>query len=121
MLLVGALPRVAAAAWAVLAVVVVVGLFGELFRLPERVRWISPLEHLAMMPAAGSMPRFVAVTAAALGLAAAGLTALRDRDLPACSAPKSARAATARAATALTTVRGVTSPSTCSTWLPQPA
>ena len=84
MLLVGALPRVAAAAWAGLALVVVIGLFGELFSLPDPVRWISPLEHLAMMPAAGfDAPGFVAVTAVALGLTAAGLMALRDRDLPA--------------------------------------
>ncbi len=84
MLLVGAVPRVAAGAWVGLAVVVVIGLFGDLFSLPDPLRWVSPLEHLAMMPAEGfDAVGFVAVTAVALVLAGSGLLALRDRDLPA--------------------------------------
>lgn len=82
-LCVGLLPRVAALAWLGVAVVVVIGLFAELFRLPGWARGISPLHHLAPMPAAGfDAVSFSAVSAVALALVAVGTAAFVRRDVP---------------------------------------
>jgi ABC-2 type transport system permease protein len=82
-LCVGLLPRVAAVAWLGVAVVVVIGLFAELFRLPGWARGISPLHHLAPMPAAGfDAVSFSAVSAVALALVAVGTAAFVRRDVP---------------------------------------
>lgn len=84
MLLVGAVPRLALASWGGLVVVVVVGLFGELFRLPAWLRGISPLHHLAAMPADPFAPRaFAAVAAIGVLALITGVWAFDRRDIPA--------------------------------------
>lgn len=84
MLCIGALPRVAPVAWAGVALVVVVGLFAELFGLPGWVRGLSPLYHLAQMPAGGfDLRSFLLVALVGLVMAGAGLVRFRRRDLPA--------------------------------------
>ncbi len=81
---VGLAPKAAPVAWLGLAVVVVVGLFGDLFDLPEPVRAISPLDHLPMLPAdAFDGTAFVLVSAVGLLLVVVGLLAFRRRDVPA--------------------------------------
>lgn len=83
LLFVGFVPKSALAAWAGLAVVVVVGLFGELFRLPQWVRSISPLDHLPMVPAASfDVVPFVMLLAVAVVLVATGAWGVRRRDIP---------------------------------------
>ena len=78
----GAVPRWAQAAWASLAVVVIVGLFGELLRLPSWVRWISPMEHTPGLPAEHLRLLPVAVLiAVALGAFALGAGAFERRDV----------------------------------------
>ncbi len=83
LLCIGFVPKLALAAWAGLAVVVVVGLFGELFRLPQWVRSISPLDHLPMVPAASfdAVPFTLMLGVAALSCGA-GAWAVRHRDIP---------------------------------------
>jgi ABC-2 type transport system permease protein len=82
-LCVGLVPRLAVLAWLGVAVVVVIGLFAELFRLPGWVRGISPLYHLAPMPAAGfEVWSTGAVSLVALALAAVGTVAFMRRDVP---------------------------------------
>lgn len=78
----GALPRAVIAAWAALALVVAFGLFGELVRLPEGVRQLSPFEHTPAMPAEGfrALPLVVLLAVAAL-LVGVGLIRLRRRDI----------------------------------------
>lgn len=84
MLMVGLLPRVALLSWAGLVLVVVVGLFGDLFRLPGWFRDVSPLEQLPMMPAESfDLVEFLAVGVVGAGLVVAGLVAYRRRDIPA--------------------------------------
>jgi ABC-2 type transport system permease protein len=81
---VGLVPKVAPLAWVGLVVLVVVGLFADLFSLPDWVRWVSPLEHLPRMPADGFDPvAFVAVTAVGVVLIVVGVAAFRRRDVPA--------------------------------------
>lgn len=83
LLFVGFLPKVALVAWSALAVVVVIGLFGELFRLPQWVRAVSPLDHLPMVPAASfDAVAFTVVLVVAAALAAAGAWGFRHRDIP---------------------------------------
>ena len=78
----GLAPRWALAAWGALAVVVVVGLFGDLLRLPSWSTAISPFDHLPAAPAeAVALGPLVALTVLAVGLIAAGLWGLRQRDL----------------------------------------
>lgn len=80
----GAAPRLALAAWAGLAVAVLVELFGELLRLPEWVRAVSPLHHLPGIPAepVRVLP-LLALTVLAAGLVAVGVRALSERDVAA--------------------------------------
>lgn len=66
-LLHGAAPRRAALAWAPLVVAVVVMFFGELLGLPRWVRWLSPFDHLPLVPAEDPS---VAAVAALLAVAA---------------------------------------------------
>lgn len=78
----GLVPRWALAAWGALAVVVIVGLLGELLRLPQWSRQVSPFEHLPALPAESfSLGPTAALLALAAALAAAGLWGLRRRDL----------------------------------------
>lgn len=78
----GTSPRTAAAAWAALAAVVAIGLFGELLRLPEPVRWLSPFEHTPAMPAEAfrAVPVVLLLLVAAV-LMGIGLVGLRRRDI----------------------------------------
>ena len=77
-------PRWSMFAWGPLAFVVVVGLFGELFRVPMALRWLSPLEHLPMVPAEAvePVPAVVLTGLAGVLVAAAGV-GFRSRDVPA--------------------------------------
>ena len=78
----GLLPRWSLAAWGGLAGVVVVGMFGELLRLPAWAREVSPFTHLPAAPAeAVRVAPLAALVVIALLLAAAGSWGLRRRDL----------------------------------------
>lgn len=78
----GLRPAWSSAAWAVVALVVAVGLFGDLLRLPGWVRRISPLEHSPGMPAEpfDVLPLAVLVLVAA-ALLAAGVAGFARRDV----------------------------------------
>ena len=78
----GLVPRMALAAWGVLAVVSVVALLAEVLRLPGWTRDVSPFQHLALVPAEAFRPvPALVLLAVAAALTAAGLTGLRTRDL----------------------------------------
>jgi ABC-2 type transport system permease protein len=80
----GLFPRAAAAAWGVLALCFVIGLFGELFDLPDWVIDLSPFQHVPGMPAQGfDVVPLAVLTAIAAALVAAGLAGLRRRDITA--------------------------------------
>lgn len=78
----GLLPRMALAAWGFLAVAVLVGIFGQLLRLPQWSRDLSPLSYVPGLPAEQMriLP-LVMLTALAVALTAAGLVGLRVRDV----------------------------------------
>lgn len=81
-MVIGWRPRLAMAMWVALGVVVIVDFFGELLRLPQWVRWVSPFRHLSAVPAESmNWLAFSAVTAVAVALGAVGLVGLRRRDL----------------------------------------
>jgi ABC-2 type transport system permease protein len=79
----GLAPRACVAgAWSVLAVVVVIALFGQVLRLPGWVTGISPFAHVPKLPgAAVTAAPLLWLSLAALVLAAAGLAGLRRRDI----------------------------------------
>lgn len=78
----GLLPGHAKWAWGVLAIVVVLGMLGQLLQLPEWTRWISPYEHLPAVPAEDlNVVPLLGLSAIAAGLTAAGLWSFRGRDL----------------------------------------
>ncbi|QFR97866.1 ABC transporter permease [Streptomyces tsukubensis] len=81
-LLYGALPRTAPAAWAVAGVCLALGWVGPALDLPRAVMDVSPFSHLAKLPG-GAMewPPAVILTAVATALTVAGLAGLRRRDL----------------------------------------
>jgi ABC-2 type transport system permease protein len=63
-------------------VVVVVMLFGELFRMPQWLQDLSPFEHLALVPATDvDWAPFVGLTVVALLLTAAAHVGFDHRDL----------------------------------------
>jgi len=78
----GLAPRFALGAWGALAVVVVVGLFGELLRLPAWSRLVSPFHHAPAVPAEAlrALPLVLLVVVAAV-LMVAGLWGFGRRDL----------------------------------------
>lgn len=78
----GSAPKIVYAAWALLAAFVVVGEFGSLFNLPERVMDVSPFVHAVVAPGGSvtATPLLVLVALAAALLAAAGVT-FRRRDI----------------------------------------
>ncbi|MFD8939031.1 ABC transporter permease [Streptomyces sp. NPDC059578] len=81
-LLTGASPRWAAGSWAVAGAVLLIGWLGPALELPSWVLESSPFGHLPKLP--GEELRWAPVlvlTALAAGLVAAGLAALRRRDL----------------------------------------
>ncbi|MFI1995958.1 ABC transporter permease [Actinoplanes sp. NPDC020271] len=83
-LLVGALPRFAAVAWATVALSLLILLVGPLLEFPQWAMDVSPFTHVPQLPAASfsAVPEIVLILIALL-IGAAGLTALRRRDIPA--------------------------------------
>ncbi|MFF3863808.1 ABC transporter permease [Streptomyces sp. NPDC002209] len=84
-LLHGAAPKYAPAAWAVAGTALALGWIGPALNLPQAVLNLSPFAHLPKLPGAQALswaPMLV-LTALAAALLAAGLTALRRRDLAA--------------------------------------
>ncbi|MEO5874749.1 MAG: ABC transporter permease [Streptosporangiaceae bacterium] len=78
----GFAPRASAAAWGVLAVCLFVSEFGELLKLPQPVRDVSPFTHSPKLPGGDvSATALITLTLAALALAAAGLAGFRRRDI----------------------------------------
>ncbi|MET9888027.1 ABC transporter permease [Streptomyces sp. NPDC006430] len=82
-LLHGAAPRYAVAAWAVAGTALALGWIGPALNLPQAVLNVSPFAHLPKLPGAQavSWTPLLVLTALAAALLAAGLTALRRRDL----------------------------------------
>jgi ABC-2 type transport system permease protein len=81
-LLYGVFPRLLAAGWALLGFAVVVLMFGEVFRFPDWLRWLSPYEHLALAPAEPfEITPFLALTALAAALTGLGAFAFHRRDI----------------------------------------
>jgi ABC-2 type transport system permease protein len=83
MLLIGLVPRAAAAAWAGIAVVLLLMLVGPLLEFDQWVLDLSPFTHVPHLPAASltAVP-LVNLTLIAAVLGGAGLLALRRRDVP---------------------------------------
>ncbi|MER6249888.1 ABC transporter permease [Streptomyces sp. NPDC001584] len=82
-LLYGAVPQYAAAAWAVAGGVLALGWVGPALNLPQAVLNLSPFAHLPRLPGAQALDPapLLALTALAAALTAAGLGALRRRDM----------------------------------------
>ncbi|MEU4562237.1 ABC transporter permease [Actinoplanes sp. NPDC023936] len=82
MLLIGALPRLASVAWAVIALCLLLLLAGPLLEFDQWVLDLSPFTHVPHLPggAAGPLP-LVMLTGIAAVLGVAGLVALRRRDV----------------------------------------
>lgn len=80
----GLVPKAALAAWAALALVAVVGFLGEVLRLPDWTRDLSPFEHVPAVPAVDVrwLPLAVLLAVAA-ALVAAGAWGFRRRDIAA--------------------------------------
>lgn len=84
LLLYGALPRLAAAGWSLTSLAVGIGLYGPALRLGHWVLDLSPFSHLPKVPSAPvSAAPLVWLTALGAAALAAGLAALRRRDLTA--------------------------------------
>ena len=78
----GWFPHASLVAWAGLAVVVIIGIFGDILRLPHWTRELSPLEHVPAMPAEPfALEPLLLLTAIAATLLAAGFVGFRRRDL----------------------------------------
>ncbi|MGD9753503.1 MAG: ABC transporter permease [Acidimicrobiia bacterium] len=75
-------PRGTVAVWGALAVVVVIGVFGDVLQLSDPVRNLSPLTHVPAVPARPyqALPLVVLAVVSIL-LAAVGLAGFRRRDL----------------------------------------
>ncbi|MGW8778673.1 ABC transporter permease [Streptomyces sp. NPDC055796] len=84
-LLHGAAPRYAVAAWAVAGGALTLGWIGPALNLPQAVLNLSPFAHLPKLPGAEALAwaPLLVLTALAAALLAAGLAALRRRDLAA--------------------------------------
>jgi ABC-2 type transport system permease protein len=81
-LLIGWLPRAVNAVWGVLAVLIVIGVFGDMLRLPQLLRDVSPFAPTSHVPSA-AMPYGAAIVlcvVAVVGLAA-GAVGLARRDI----------------------------------------
>ncbi|MEO1055394.1 MAG: ABC transporter permease [Actinomycetota bacterium] len=76
-------PRAAVATWAVVAGVLIVGMFGPVLNLPNWVSNLSPFEHVALAPAeSASVTPLVVLSLIAVVLAAAGFAGITRRDCP---------------------------------------
>ncbi|HEX5088795.1 MAG TPA: ABC transporter permease [Nocardioides sp.] len=81
-LLYGIAPRAAKVAWLLLLVASVVLLFGEVLKLPQWFRDLSPFEHLAFVPAESfAWGPFVVLSVLAVALSVGGQLAFRRRDI----------------------------------------
>jgi ABC-2 type transport system permease protein len=82
-LLFGLLPRLAAAAWAALAICVLLGQLGAILQLSQWAMDVSPFTHVPKIPGgtltAAPLVWLVGIAAA---LAAAGFAGFRRRDVP---------------------------------------
>jgi ABC-2 type transport system permease protein len=78
----GLVPRAVLAAWAALAICLVIGMLREVLDLPGWLTAVSPFEHTPQLPAAdlAVAPLAILVVIAA-GLVTVGLVAFRRRDL----------------------------------------
>jgi ABC-2 type transport system permease protein len=82
-LAVAVLPRVAVAVtWALFAIAIVLGLFGELLKLPTRVIQASPFDHIPNVPFHDGGPSLV-LLAIDVVLAVGAVVLIRRRDLSA--------------------------------------
>ena len=82
LLLFGVAPRATALVWAPLALAVVVGVFGELLRLPSWVAALSPFDHVPPVPARGGLTPAIAILAVlGAGTVAVGLAGYERRDV----------------------------------------
>ncbi|MCX5013078.1 ABC transporter permease [Streptomyces sp. NBC_00555] len=84
-LLYGAVPQYAVAAWAVAGTALVLGWIGPALNLPGAVLDLSPFAHLPKLPGAQALTwaPLLTLTGLAAAFTAAGLAALRRRDLAA--------------------------------------
>ncbi|WP_392671487.1 ABC transporter permease [Streptomyces sp. LN785] len=81
-LLYGALPKAAVASWGVVGVCLALGWIGPAVNLPQPVMDLSPFSHLPKLPGAQMQwAPALWLTAGAVALVAAGLGALRRRDV----------------------------------------
>ncbi|MFF0434835.1 ABC transporter permease [Streptomyces sp. NPDC004327] len=81
-LLWGAVPKAATAAWGVAGVCLALGWIGPALDLPQAVLDVSPFGHLPKLPGGEmSWAPVLALTALAAALTAAGLAGLRRRDI----------------------------------------
>lgn len=83
-LLVAFVPRFAGAAWALLAIFLLLGEFGALLGLPRALIALTPFDHLGSLPG-GSLDAagVAAVLVVSAGLLAASAAGIRRRDIPA--------------------------------------
>ncbi len=78
----GVAPRLVDVAWGILAVYFVIGLLGDVLRLPGWVPKLSPFEQTPALPAAAFAPTsFAVLTVVAAVLVAGGIAGLRRRDI----------------------------------------
>jgi len=81
--LIGFAPRFAAAAWAFLAGFLLLSLVGSALRWNQAILDVSPFTHLARLPGGTfTVTPVIWLVLIALVAAAAGITALRRRDMP---------------------------------------
>jgi ABC-2 type transport system permease protein len=80
--LIGLLPRWSVAAWGLLGLFVAIGQFGDLLKLNQRVRDISPFTHTpTVLGGTVSATPLIVLSLVAIALAAIGLLGLRRRDI----------------------------------------
>lgn len=80
----GVVPRFALLSWAGLVWAAVVGLFGEVFNLPQWARDASPFEHVPALPATElSVGPLIVLTLVAVAFCVTGFLGLRNRDISA--------------------------------------
>ncbi|MFG2557644.1 ABC transporter permease [Streptomyces sp. NPDC048496] len=81
-LLYGALPKAAVASWGVVGICLTLGWIGPAVNMPQPVMNLSPFSHLPKLPGTEMQwPPALWLTAGAVALVAAGLGALRRRDV----------------------------------------
>lgn len=79
---VGRFPQFAPAAWAIVAISLVIAMFGAVLRLPDWAIDLSPFEHVPLAPAESvSVAPLIVLLAVAAALVAVGLDGLRRRDV----------------------------------------